>query len=312
MKKRSRRGSLLVLLSAMMIVLLSLSGCGKDESAQTDKQDATLSDTVHIVTQAGSGEEATASMTDGFKVAVFQKESEVEDKVLNNNYDLAVVSANTAAKLYQLTGGKLVVISPVALNDWFIGSNKGYITSQQISDLQGKTIFATWKGGTGEYILRKLLQDNGINPDYGVYMKWFDTSAQVIKALKTSNTVGLLQEPYASLALGVSSTSNGLKADIDLGALWESQYESSIPSDVLIANKQFVKERAGDLQLFISEYEKSMETAKKSSAANLVFYGRSNRGIDLIKNFMALMEEYDINSLGGKNLDAAFYYGIGE
>lgn len=312
MNKRFRRGSLLVLLSAMIIVLFSLSGCGKEEGTKTEKQDATLSDTVHIVTKAGSGEEAMASMADGFKVDVFQKESEVEDKVLNNNYDLAVVSANTAAKLYQQTGGKLVAISPVALNDWFIVSNKGYISSQQISDLHGKTIFATGRGGTGEYVLRKLLKDNYINPDYGVRMKWFDTSAQVIEALKTSNTVGLLQEPYASLALGVSSASNGLTADIDLGALWQTQYGSPIPSDVLIANRQFVKTRAGDLKLFINEYEKSMEKAKKSSTANLVFYGRSNRGIDLIKNFMALMEEYDINSLGGKSLDAAFYYGIGE
>jgi NitT/TauT family transport system substrate-binding protein len=200
----------------------------------------------------------------------------------------------------------------VALNDWFIVSNKGYITSQEISDLRGETIIASGQGGTGEAILRKLLEDNYINPDYGVRMKWVDTPTQVLDALKEPYTITLLQEPYASLALGLSSSSSGLTADIDLGALWELQYDSPIPSDILVANKKFVTERSDDFQLFLSAYEESLGTAKESSTANLVFYGRSNRGIDLIKSFMASMEVYDIGLLGGKSPDAAFYYGIGE
>jgi NitT/TauT family transport system substrate-binding protein len=307
-----KKKSLLIFLSAIMIVILSLSGCGSDEKTEPDKEKKTLSDTVRIVTLAGAGEEATAAMMDGFQVEIYQNTSEVEAQILNGSYDLAVVSANTAAKLYQQSGGDLVSISPVALNDWFIISNKGYITSQQISNLKGKTIVASGKGGTGEAILRKLLKDNDINPDYGVRMKWVDTPAQVIEALKETYTIALLQEPYATQALGLSSSSNGLTSDIDLGALWEDRYNTPFPSDILIANKQFVTERADDFQIFLSAYEKSLDTAKESSTATLVFYGRSNRGIDLITSYMASMEEYDITLLGGKSPDAAFYYGIGE
>jgi predicted solute-binding protein len=112
--------------------------------------------------------------------------------------------------------------------------------------------------------------------------------------------------------LGLSSSSNGLTADIELGALWETQYNTPFPSDILIANKEFVTERGDDLQLFIDAYEESLATSKESSVANLVFYGRSNRGVELMKSFMATMEQYDISLLGGKSPDAAFYYGIGE
>lgn len=307
-----KKKSLLILLSTIMIVILSLSGCGNEDKAEPEDQIKTLSDTVHIMTLAGAGEEATASMEQGFEVDVFQKPAELEAQIINGSYDLAIVSANTAANLYKKTGGDLVAISPVALNDWFIISNKGYITSQEISDLRGKTIVASGQGGTGEAILRKLLKDNNVNPDYGVRMKWVDTPTEVMDALKESYTVALLQEPFATLALGLSSSSNGLTADIDLGALWETESGSPVPSDILIANKQFVTERAGDFQLFISAYEASMGTAKESSTANLVFYGRSNRGSDIIKSFMASMEEYDISLLGGESPDAAFYYGIGE
>lgn len=307
-----KKKSMLIFMATILIVLLSLSGCGKDEKAEPDNQKKTLSDTVQILTLTGAGEEATASMTDGFEVDVFQKASEIEAKILNGSYDLAVVSATTAAKLYQQTGGDLVAISPASLNDWFIVSNKGYIKSQEITGLRGKTIVATGQGGTGEAILRKLLKDNNINPDFGVRMKWVETPAQVLEALKEAYTVALLQEPYASQALGLSSSSNGITADIDLGALWEAQYDSPIPSEILIANKKFVTERTDDFQLLLSAYEKSLSTAKESSTANLVFYSRSNRGIELIKNFMASMEGNDIGLLGGKSPDAAFYYGIGE
>ena len=308
MKKRS----LLIFVSTIMVIMLALSGCGNDEKTESDNQKKTLSDTVRIVTLTGAGEEATASIADGFEVQVFQKPSEVEAQILTGVYDLAVVSANTAAKLYKQTGGELVAISPVALNDWFIISNKGYISSQEITGLRGKTIVASGQGGTGEAILRKLLEENYINPDYGVRMKWVDTPAQVMEALKESYTVALLQEPYATQALEMSSSSNGLTADIDLCALWEARYDSPVPTDILIANRQFIKERTDDFKLFIPAYEESLGTAKESSTANLVFYGRSNRGIDLIKSFMASMEEYDISLLGGKSPDAAFYYGTGE
>jgi NitT/TauT family transport system substrate-binding protein len=307
-----KKKSLLILMSTIVIVILSLSGCGNDEKTEPGNENKTLSDTVQIVTLNGAGEEATVAMMDGFQVEIYQKASEVEALILNGSYDLAIVSANTASKLYQQSGGDLIAVSPVALNDWFIISNKGYITSQQISNLEGKTIVACGQGGTGEAILRKLLEDNYINPDYGVRMKWVDTPAQVLEALKETYTVALLQEPFATQALGLSSSSNGLTSDIDLGALWEDQYNTPFPSDILIANKQFVTERADDFQIFLSAYEESLDTAKESSTANLVFYGRSNRGIDLIKSFMASMEEYDITLLGGKSPDAAFYYGIGE
>lgn len=304
--------SLLILMSTLMVVILTLSACGNDEKTESEGQKKTLSDTVGIVSLNGVGEEATAAMTDGFEVQVFQKSSEVEAQILTGSYDLAIVSANTAAKLYKQTGGDLVAISPVALNDWYIVSNQGYITSQEISDLRGKTIVASGQGGSGEAILRKLLEDNYINPDYGVRMKWMDTPAQVMEALKESYTVALLQEPYATQALGISSGSDGITSDINLGALWEARYDTPVPSDILVANKQFVTERNDDFKLFIAAYEESLGTAKESSNANLVFYGRSNRGIDLIKSFMASMEEYDISLLGGKSPDAAFYYGIGE
>lgn len=307
MKKKS-----LFIIAVLVVATLTFFSCGKDNDASPDDQNKTLSGKVQILILSEAGEEALASMPDGFEVQISQKNTEIETQILNNDYDLAVVSTNTAARLNQRSGGDLVVISPMVLNDWFIVSNNGYITSQSISDLRGETIVASGQGGTGEAVLRKLLADNYINPAYGVRMEWVDTPVEAVEALKQKGTVALLQEPYATQALGLTTDNGEITSDIDLGALWEETYGLPIPSDVIIANKQFVIERADDLQIFIAEFEKSLTAAKETSNASLVFYGRSNRGMDLVKQYIDFMGVYDINLLGGESPDATFYYGIGE
>lgn len=300
------------IIAALVVVTMTFLSCGKDDDTVQDDQNKTLSDAVRIYTLAGAGEDALAALPDGFEVEVSKKTADIETQILNNDYDLAVVSVNTAARLSQRSGGDLVVISPMVLNDWFVVSNNGYITSQSISDLRGETIIASGQGGAGEAVLRKLLSDNYINPDYGVRMEWVDTQDQVLEALYERGTVALLQEPFASRALELNVENGEITSDIDLGLLWEEKHRSPIPSDVIIANKQFVKEREDDLQIFIREFEASLAKAKESTDASLVFYGRTNRGMDLVKQYIDFMGVYDINLLGGESPDATFYYGIGE
>lgn len=307
-----KQKSIIVLLAVILLVALPLSGCGKDDEATPDEQTKTLSDTVRIVALTGAWDEALAVMPEGFETELYQKLDDINAQVLRNDYDLAIVPANAAARLYKQSGGQLLAISPVNLNGWHIMSNKGYIDSQNLSDLRGKTIVACGKDGTGEAVLRKLLSDAGINPDYGVRMEWVDTPEQVMEALKDKYTVVLLNQPFVDQAQKSFAGNNDVKTDIDLGALWESDYGYPIPSDVLIANKQFVEERMDDLTIAIDAMESSLAAAKENATADLVFYGRSDRGIDLMKKYMNSMEEFDINLMGGNSPDAPFYYGIGE
>jgi NitT/TauT family transport system substrate-binding protein len=302
--------SLLILLSTLLIVILSLSGCGGDKNTEAGDQNKTLSGPVDVVALQGAGEEATASLPDGYTVDVAQKTSELETLIQSGSFDLAVVPANMAARLYAQTGGDLVAISPVDLGGWYIISNKGYITSQEISDLRGKTILAYGQGGTGDAMLRALLSGSYINPDYGVRMEWVDTPAQVLEALKEPYTVALLQEPFAAQAMSMADLE--LTSDIDLGMLWGDKYGFPAPSDVLIANKRFIMERGGDVEVVVADFQNALTAAKESAKSDLVFYGSSTRGMDLLKEYMAAMEKYDISLIGGESLDAAFYHGIGE
>jgi ABC-type nitrate/sulfonate/bicarbonate transport system substrate-binding protein len=239
-------------LTAVIIASSSLYSCGKDEEATPEDQNKSLTSSVQIVTLGGAGEVAMASLPEGFDVSLSLKPTDIETLILNNDYDLAVVSTNTAARLYQRSGGEMVVVSPIVLNDWMIVSNNGYITNQELTGLRGKRIVACGQGGTGEAVFRKLLADRYINPDYGVRMEWVSTPAEVIAALKQTGTIGLLQEPYVSQAMEQPTDGGEMKIDIDLGALWEASYGSPIPTDVIIANKQFVSERADDVRIFIS------------------------------------------------------------
>jgi len=300
--------SLAIILSMLVIVATALTGCGNDNRNDTKDQAKTLTGTVKVITQTGDGTDALASMPDGYQIQSFKTKDEVIGQILNDSYDLAIVDPVTAAKMYNQTGGKMVAISPITLDGWYIVSNKAYITSGQITDLSGKTIVSADQDGTGYAVLRKLLEDKYVNPDYRVTMNWVDTPDKVIDALKTPGTVALLSEPYVSQALGELGNDK-ITSDIDLNQLWQTTYGYPIPSEVVVATKQFVKNRSGDLDLFLQTVTGSIDKAKKSSTSNLVFYN-STRGMEILNNFITTLDELTL--LGGKTPNTAFYYGIGE
>lgn len=303
-----KRKPLAILLILLVSATTVLAGCGNDNGSGTEDQNKTLTGTVKIITQTGPGADALGAMPDGYQVQSFKTKDEVVGQILNDSYDLAIVDPVTAAKLYNQSGGDLVAISPIELGGWHIISNNGYMTDGQITALSGKTVVSADRDGTGYAALRKLLEDQNINPDYRITMEWTDTSAQVLAALKTTGTVALLSDPAASQALAGSGTSKTI-SDIDLGQLWETAYGYPIPSEIVIANKQFVKNRSADLGLFLETVTGSIDKAKKSSSANLVFYN-STRGMEILKSYLTTLE--DLTLLGGKAPDTAFYYGIGE
>ena len=52
-----------------------------------------------------------------------------------------------------------------------------------VSDLKGKTIYATGKGSTPEYFLRYVLTQNGIDPDKDVDIQWKSEPSEVVALL---------------------------------------------------------------------------------------------------------------------------------
>jgi len=98
-------------------------------------------------------------------------------------------------------------------------------TINSISDLTGTTLYATGQGSTPEYILRYVLEKNGIDPDSDLTIEYLSEHSE-LATLMTSGDValGMLPEPNVTAALLGNSN---LRISLDLTEEWKKvDYEN--------------------------------------------------------------------------------------
>ena len=174
-----KKGMKLLSLMLALSLLFALAACGttgtgdepSTEAAQSSSpvaQDVTLNvaalkgptgiGMVKLMKDAKDG--ATANK---YNFTLAGAPDEITAKFASGEFDIAAVPVNLAAALYNKTKGNAQVMAVNTLGVLYILENGNSIHS--ISDLKGKTIYATGKGATPEYILNYLLEQNGIDPE---------------------------------------------------------------------------------------------------------------------------------------------------
>jgi len=287
------------------MVAAGISACGSSGNTTSEKDKGSLSGDVSVIASKGAGAESLSDLGSDYKVKTFDKTDSVISKIKGGDYDAAIVSANTAAQLYNETDGEVIAVSPVVLGDLYVLTNGLDISDQSMTSLRGRTITACCKNETGEYALEKLLKDNYVNPEYSITFDWVDTPEEVETALKEQYSAAVLQEPYVSQVL---KDNKDVEKAIDLNSLWYDSYAGNIPTDVLVVSKSFAEKRSSDLKIFLSDYGDSLDKAKKTSGCDLVLYSESNRGTRILKDYYKIIYDFDADSLGGSIPGNGFYY----
>lgn len=85
---------------------------------------------------------------------------EIAPKLVSGDVDIIAAPVNMGSVLYNKTQGKVRMLAINTLGVLYIGE-KGESDIKSIADLKGKTIYATGKGASPEYVLNYLLQKNG-------------------------------------------------------------------------------------------------------------------------------------------------------
>ena len=84
--------------------------------------------------------------------------------------DIAAVPSNLAANIYNKTEGRVQVVAVNTLGVLNLVERGNTVNS--ISDLKGKTIYATGMGAVPEYTIRYILSGNGLDADKDVNIVW--------------------------------------------------------------------------------------------------------------------------------------------
>lgn len=180
-------------------------------------------------------------------------------KLLKGEADVAALPSNLAALLYQKSEGNIVCINLNTLGVLYMVDRDNSVHS--IEDLRGKTIYASGKGVSPEYVLRYLLGENGLTEE-DVDLEWKNEHAEALAALsQDSSAVALLPQPFVTIA---QSKVEDLRIALDLTEEWkktqkDAENPSALVMGVLVCQKDFLEEHPEEIKALLESYAKSVD-----------------------------------------------------
>lgn len=265
--------------------------------------------------------------TGKYDFTMYGAADEIVPLLVKGEIDAAAVPANLAATLYQRTEGGVQVACINTLGVLYILEQGD--TVQSVADLKGQTILTTGKGTTPEYVLRYVLQQNGLDPDTDVTIEYFNEATEALAQLQAGRgTIAMLPQPFVTSAL---SQVEGLRVALDMNTEWEAVAGSKLVTGVLVVRKDAIERDPEAFSEFMDGYAASVEAAntdlegtaalceqygivakaalaqKALPECNIVFETGSEMKTDLT-NYFQVLYDADPSSVGGAMPDDAFYY----
>ena len=265
-----------------------------------------------------------------YNFSMVDANDEIVAAISNGQADIAAVATNLAATLYNKTNGGVTVLAVNTTSVLSVLTNGTEIGS--IADLRGKTIYSPGQGANPEYILRFVLNKNGINPDTDVTINFVADGSQLPSVWakeENKDAVILAPQPVATSILTKYTTA---KAALDMGKEWEKvSKDSALMMGCVIVRNEFLEANAGVVKTFLKEYEASVNKAlvdKEGTGALCEEYGiipkaaLATKAIDScglkyidgqdmkngLSGYLKVMFEANPKSVGGALPQDNFYY----
>lgn len=249
---------LLLLLAAALLLLPACGATAKGMSAEGPVRIAGLKGptTMGLVNLLDMEQQGTAALD--YDLQLYGTADEIVPGLIKGELDMAAIPANLAAALYQKTKGGIQVMAVNTLGVLYV-VEKGD-TVHSMADLAGRTILSTGKGTTPEYLLRYLLEKNGLDPDKDVKIQYCSEATEVTAQMAAAqkDAIAVLPQPYATAA-GMKDPS--LRVALDLTAEWDKVSDSQLVTGVTVVRTQYAQEHPDVVEAFLQEYAQSVRTA---------------------------------------------------
>lgn len=244
-----------------------------NQETETNQQEQTPISVMALKGPTAMGMVKMMNDNPNYNFSIVGSVDEVPPALIQGTADIVAVPANLASILYNNTKGNVQVLAINTLGVLSIVENGTSIKS--VSDLKGKTIYASGKGATPEYALNYILENNGINPEKDVTIEWKSEHTECLMALtNTKNAIAMLPQPFITIAQGKLDT---LNIALDLTKEWENiqeknQTSSALITGVIVAKKEFIKNNKEAVQDFLTQYNQSVGYVNENieEGANLI------------------------------------------
>lgn len=276
-----------------------------------------------------------------YNFTVSSANDEVVAGLTSGEFDIAAVATNVALNLYNKTNGGVQLCALNTYGVLYILENGNSINS--VEDLAGKTIYATGQGANPEYVLKYIMEENGL---YAVYPS--DVSDGEAPALDPDYTVefmdseslvaGMASGEYEVCMLPVPAVTSVLmqnpdvRTALDLTEEWNKVTdEGQLTMGSIVVRTEFAQEHPEAVAAFLTEYSASIDSVQSDveHAAQLCeTYGIVPKaavaakaipdcnlccvtGIDMkstIEPYYAVLYAANPDSVGGAMPDDGFYF----
>lgn len=245
----------------------------------------------------------------------------ITGQLINGDMDIAALPTNAISALYNKTEGKISVLGVNALGVLYILENGNSINS--VSDLAGKTVLASGKGSTAEYVLNYIPEKNGVIAE----IVWAaEHSEAATLALKGDYDIVMLPEPFVT---NVTAKSDAFRVALDLTEEWEALGNGELTMGGIAVRTAFLEEHPDAVKAFVDEYGKSVaftnsqpedaakliakyEIAAEEVAKNAIprcnivwLHGKDYKAV--LENFLGVVYNANPAGIGGKMPGNDFY-----
>ncbi len=253
--------SIISLLLILSMVFMTGCGGGTNEPEETTPE---ITEPINVAVMNGPTGMGMVDLLDNpnYNVEIFQSPTDAVPKILSGEVDIACLPSNMAAVLYQKSEGMVVCVSPMVMGVLSILGNG--VEVNDIQDLKGQTIVAAGQGGTPEYALQAVLESNGLTMGEDVQVTWLANHADVnTQLLTTPGTIAMVPEPFASVAQAKGG--DAVTKLFDMNSLWNEAVGQDFPMGVLVATRDFVEFRSGDLYAMLIDLQASIDDVNTAS-----------------------------------------------
>ncbi len=320
----------------LLLLLSPLAGCTTDEGQGDSPTQRTA---VRIASMRGPTTMGMVKLMDNadkgeakhdYSFTMTGTADEIVALLSKGEIDVAAISCNVAAALYQRLEGQVKVAAINTLGVLYVVETGESIES--VKDLAGKTVYATGKGMTPEYVFNYILAANGLDPNSDLTVEYRSEAAEVT-ALMAQNvaSIAVLPQPFVITA---QESNDALRVALDLTQEWEETLEhpskSALVTGVILVRNAFLEEHKAAFDEFLEEYRASVEfvnanteeaakliaaleiapeeVAKKAIPLCNIVYIDGDEMQDKVAGYLGVLYGQNPDSVGGALPDEAFYY----
>lgn len=323
-----------------MAAILLLTGCASNNASYKDEKHEQK--TIKVAALKGPTSMGLVKLFkdsdeensyDKYEYTILNSPEEVVAGLSKGEFDIAAIPSNLASILYNKSKGQMLKVLAINTGSVLNIASKDE-SIKTLEDLKGKTIVASGKGATPEFVLRFILEKNGIDPDKDVTFDFKSEHTEVVADLaKNPDHVALLPEPFLTVAKGKVE---GLDSRISLGDEWSKiEGAGELIAGVAVVSNKYLQTLESDedklsLEKFLDHYKDSVDFANKNTADAAKIIGEMNIfpedvAVKAIPNCKIMYEDSDkmkedlskfyeslfsVNpkSIGGALPDEGFYY----